>query len=148
DIKVGKARHQGPQIEVVDFGFKQPDGQHLPVHPDPQVDFLRSLRGLRCAAHFETPPMRASTSNTTAKSSFSHPIPRAAVRNSLLNAVMGTGTFSFLASSMASSMSFCIMLTSNHASSGCSSTNGPRYWIMGEAMALCTMTSTATSRGM
>jgi len=45
-------------------------------------------------------------------------------------------------------MSFCIMFTLNHASSGNFRTNGPRYLIIGEAIALFTSTSTATSREM
>ena len=45
-------------------------------------------------------------------------------------------------------MSFCIMFTSNHASSGCSSTNGPRYVTIGDAITVPSSTSTAFSRGM
>src|SRR5262249_13641784 len=45
-------------------------------------------------------------------------------------------------------MSFCIMLQSNHASSGWSSTKGPRYLIIGEAMTEFIIASTAVSRSM
>ena len=45
-------------------------------------------------------------------------------------------------------MSFCIMLQSNHASSGWSRTNGPRYLIIGEAITEFSIASTATSRSM
>ena len=45
-------------------------------------------------------------------------------------------------------MSFCIMLTLNQASSGNSSTNGPRYCTIGEAITLCVSTSTAVAREM
>jgi hypothetical protein len=63
-----------------------------------------------------------------------------------LVAVVGRGTSSFAAQSSASSISFCIMLTLNQASSGILSTNGPRYCTMGDAMALWVRTSTAVSR--
>src|SRR5579862_2644861 len=59
-----------------------------------------------------------------AKSYFVHPMPRAAVRISLLTAVEGSGTSSWRPSSIASTISFCIMFTSNQASSGCCKTNG------------------------
>ena len=45
-------------------------------------------------------------------------------------------------------MSFCIMLQSNHASSGCSSTNGPRYCSIGLAITELSIASTATSLSM
>ena len=73
------------------------------------------------------PAIAASTSKRMAKSLSASPMPRAAVRNSLVIAVVGNGTSSCRPSSRARFMSFCIMFTSNHASSGCSSTNGPRY---------------------
>ena len=59
---------------------------------------------------------------------------------------MSAGTSSARPMSSASIMSFCIMFTSNHASSGIVSTNGPRYLIIGDATALFVKTSTATSR--
>ena len=63
-------------------------------------------------------------------------------------AVVGIGTSRARPSSSASSMSFCIMLTLNHASAGSFRTNGPRYFTIGDAMALFVRTSTATSREM
>ena len=44
-------------------------------------------------------------------------------------------------------MSFCIMLTLNHASSGCFRIIGPRYLIIGLAITDFSIASTATSRG-
>src|SRR5208282_4674008 len=148
DIKVRQAGHQRSRVKLVHLRFKLADGNHLPVHAEPQIDFFRSFLRLGSSCHLATPDMRAKTSKITAKSSFSQPIPRAAVRNSLLMAVVGTGTFNLRPNSMARSISFCIMLTSNHATSGCCNTKGPRYTIMGEAIALWIITSTATSRAM
>jgi hypothetical protein len=65
----------------------------------------------------------------------------AAVKNSFEIAVVGIGTSTWRPSSSASSMSFCIMLTLNHASGGNCSTNGPRYLIIGEATVLLIRTS-------
>src|SRR5258708_4182 len=146
-VEVCKSWHQGTRVELIDLLFEQTNAHHPPVHIH---QFLYcNCSGFRLfsnRSHFATPDMRARTSNTTAKSSFSHPMPRAAVKNSLVTAVVGTGTFNCRPSSIASNMSFCIMFTSNHASSGCSRTKGPRYLIIGEATALLTKTSTATSR--
>ena len=75
-------------------------------------------------------------------------MPRAAVSIWLVIAVVGSGTSSWRPISKASSISFCIMLTSNHASSGIFKTNGPRYLTMGDAITLFSRTSTAVSRGM
>src|ERR1700686_1460549 len=95
-----ETRHQCSRVKFIYLLFKQTDGLHLPVHANP---FLRLgiLLGLSFrswlaggSAHFATPDMRASTSNTTAKSFFSQPMPRAAVKNSLLTAVVGSGTLS------------------------------------------------------
>src|SRR6202142_190110 len=135
-IKMCQTGHQRPRVEFIDLAFELADGCHLPVHAPPPIYSPRNpfWRGGRC--HLATPDIRASTSNTTAKSSFSQPMPLAAVRNSLLTAVVGRGTFNLRPISIASSMSFCIMLTSNQASSGCCRTKGPRYWIMGDATAL------------
>ena len=41
--------------------------------------------------HLLIPAIRASTSNITAKSCFTRPMPRAAVRNSFVTAVVGQG---------------------------------------------------------
>src|SRR5208282_837927 len=149
-VQVGQAGHQRAGIELVDLFLEQANHLHAPEHPQPFLDRdsgtrFRPVRGYR---HLWTPDICAKTSNTTAKSFSTQPMPRAAVRNSLLTAVVGMGTSSWRPSSNASSMSFCIMLTLNHASFGICRTKGPRYWIMGEATALCVSTSTATSRGM
>src|SRR3989304_5452907 len=83
-----------------------------------------------------------------AKSFFASPLPRAVVNISLVTAVVGRGTSSCLPNSRASSKSFCIMLTSNQASSGISRTNGPRYFTIGDAITLLSSTSTAVARAM
>src|SRR5258708_3144995 len=139
-VKMPQAGHQCPCVKFVDLAFKLADGNHLPVHPEPQLDFFRSFARLGRGRHFcspvvtvvATPDRRARTSNITAKSSFSQPMALAAVKNSLLTAVVGTGTLSLRPNSIASRMSFCIMFTSNHASSRCCKTNGPRYCIIGD----------------
>src|SRR5580658_9632584 len=160
-IEVGQSRHESPRVEFVHLLFKQANAHQLAVDAQPFV-FLRLHRRFAasrrlggCSRHFffppavtgvDTPDMAASTSNMQAKSYFAKPMPRAAVRTSLLTAVVGSGTSNWRPSSNASSISFCIMFTSNQASSGCCRTNGPRYWIMGDATALCVSTSTAVSR--
>src|SRR6516162_6739020 len=132
-VEVCQAWHERAGIELVDLLFKQPDAHHLPVRVQPLL-VVGSDIGLRFGNHrvhcffppvvtgVDTPDIAARTSNMHAKSYFVQPMPRAAVRNSLLTAVVGKGTSSWRPSSMASTMSFCIMLTSNQASSGCSRT--------------------------
>src|SRR3984893_7204012 len=148
DVQVRQSRHQRTRIQFVHLLFEQTDAQHLPVQPDSQL----SLRpcfcfcGIRDRLHDFTPDICAKTSNTTAKSFSASPMPRAAVKNSLVPAVVGIVTSSCSPSSSARRISFCIMFTLNQASSGCFRTNGPRYCTMGEAMTLCVRTSTATSR--
>src|ERR1700678_2800730 len=150
DVKVRQARHQRARVQFIHIFFEQADGRHLPVHAQPFFDpCARACSGgVRNRCHFATPDIRASTSKTTAKSCFANPMPRAAVRNSLETAVVGSGTSRARPISRASIMSFCIMFTSNHASAGMLNTNGPRYLIMGDATALWVSTSTATSRAM
>src|SRR5579864_420190 len=134
DVQMRQPRHQRTRVEIVDLLFKQTNAHHLAVHVEPL--FGSDARGhiglTRGHCHFPTPDfatpaMWASTSKTIAKSCSSRPMARAAVRNSFEMAVVGRGTFSFRPMSSASSMSFCIMFTLNHASSGCLSTKGPRY---------------------
>src|SRR5713226_842938 len=148
DVKVRQPRHQRPRIEFIHLLFELPDHHHPPVHPDPVLRFHVGLRfGLiHCHCHGFTPDICAKTSNTTARSFSTNPIPRAAVRNSFVIAVVGIGTSSCRPSSSARFMSFCIMLTLNHASSGFFKINGPRYCTIGEAITLCVSTSTAVSR--
>src|SRR6266446_1144106 len=148
NIKVRQARHQRARIKFVHLLFKLPDHHHPPVHSHPVVGF-RFYFGfglIRCQCHGFTPDICARTSNTTAKSFSTNPIPRAAVRNSLVIAVVGIGTSNCRPSSSARFMSFCIMLTLNHASSGFFKINGPRYCTIGDAITLCVSTSTAVSR--
>src|SRR6266705_218419 len=76
DIKMCETRHQRAGVEFVYLVFKQTDRQHLTVHPVPESNLLRSSSRLRSSCQLGTPDMRASTSNITAKSSFSQPIPR------------------------------------------------------------------------
>src|SRR5580704_5766012 len=146
-IQVRQSRHQRSRIELIDLFFEQANHLHAAVHLQPLFggDCREKLYGICGLAHRFTPHNCARTSNTTAKSSFSRPTPRAAVRTSFATAVEGMGTSSFRPSSSASSMSFCIMLTLNQASSGSLITKGPRYFTMGEAMALLVSTSTAIS---
>src|SRR5208283_1804997 len=148
DVQVCQPRHQSPRIQLVHLLFEQTNAHHLPVQAHSEFCRHRSLRlyRLRDRFHAFTPDICANTSKTTAKSFSIRPMPRAAVRNSLVIAVVGIGTSSCRPSSSASSMSFCIMLTLNQASSGCFSTNGPRYCTIGDAITLCVSTSTATSR--
>src|SRR5579859_375109 len=160
-IKVRESGHQRARVKFVHLFLEQANANHLAVRMKPTIFFCggcvarfrlrgggRHFFGPPVVTGVEMPDMAASTSNMQAKSYFVQPMPRAAVRNSLLAAVVGSGTSSCLPRSMASTISFCIMLTSNHASSGCCRTNGPRYLIIGEATALLTSTSTATSRAM
>src|ERR1700683_99316 len=132
-VKVRETRHQRAGVKLVYLLFKQKIGRHLALHAKPfgRIGTLLRLSFwiwlARDGAHFSTPHMRASTSNTTAKSFFSKPMARAAVKNSLLTAVVGSGTLSRRPNSIASSMSFCIMFTSNQASSGIRKIKGPRY---------------------
>src|SRR5580692_6557101 len=151
--------HERASVDLVHLLLEEADAHHLAVGAQPLFFcggiFAASFRIRSSSRHFflgpavtgvVTPDMAASTSNMQAKSYFVQPMPRAAVRNSLLTAVVGRGTSSCRPRSIASTISFCIMFTSNQASSGCCRTNGPRYLIMGEATALLTSTSTATSR--
>src|SRR5439155_14654598 len=117
----------------------------FPVHPHRAVggQSHQAPPDLRLGGR---PLRRASTSNTTAKSWFPSPSPRAALRSSWLSAVLGRGAPTARASSRASLRSFCIIPTSNHASSGMSRTNGPRYFSIGEATTLRSNASTARSR--
>src|SRR5262250_420254 len=112
-VQVGQARHQGARVQIVDLILEQTYRNHLPVHLETKLFTYRMIHS--CDCHVGSAAILASTSNTTAKSLFAMPIPRAAVRNSLLTAVVGNGTLSWRPSSIASSMSFCIMLTSNQA---------------------------------
>src|ERR1700722_5331203 len=131
NVQVRESRHQRSRVKLIHLLFEQTNSQHLPVHPHPFLSLCVALipsfrfRLAGYCAHFATPDIRARTSNTTAKSFFSQPIPRAAVRNSLLTAVVGNGTLSCRPSSMASNISFCIMFTSNHASGRWCNTNAP-----------------------
>src|SRR5215831_17229954 len=148
DVQVRQPRHERARVKLIHLLFEQADAYHLPVHSNCQFrwhsrfPFRRNLDGF----HAFTPDISASTLNTIAKSFSTRPMPRAAVRNSLVTAVVGIGTSSCRPNSSANSMSFCIMLTLNQASSGCFKTNGPRYCTIGDAITLCVSTSTATSR--
>src|SRR5579864_4562374 len=109
NVQMRQSRHQRARIEFVDLLFKQPDHHHPPVHPQM---LLRGCLGsafgpVRGDAHTRAPDILAKTSNTTAKSFSARPIPRAAVRNSLATAVVGSGTSRCLPNSSANSISFC-----------------------------------------
>src|ERR1700756_55086 len=147
-VKMCQARHQCTRVEFIHLLFKQANPHHLPVRMQPPLLLGAELPLCgwlgRRGRHFlppvvtgvVTPDMAASTSNMQAKSYFVQPMPRAAVRISLLTAVVGSGTSSCRPRSIASTISFCIMLTSNQASSGCCRTKGPRYLTIGDATAL------------
>src|ERR1700733_1616100 len=131
-VEMRQTGHDSTFIKLIHMVFEQPDSHHLAIGVDPKnFGQCLSVRGLTAGGcHFATsvwtPDIRASTLKITAKSIFAKPMPRAAVSNSLVTAVVGTGTSSLRPNSIASSMSFCIMFTSNHASCGCCNTNGPR----------------------
>src|SRR5437016_4871746 len=148
DIQMRQSRHQRAHIELVHLVFKLADHHHAPIDARPVVRFdaFNHLALIRGNGHWETPAIFAKTSNTTAKSFSASPIPRAAVKNSFVTAVVGIGTSSCRPNSSASSMSFCIMLTLNQASFGIFSTNGPLYCTIGDPITLCVSTSTAVSR--
>src|SRR3989442_9252956 len=148
DVEVREAGHQGASVEIVDPFLEQANGHHLPVHVDQSLDLDAGIDGrpVGQSGHFSTPDMRASTSNNTAKSSSAKPIPRAAVNISFVTAVVGNGTSNCRPISSANTMSFLIMFTLNHTSSGMPRTNGPRYCIIGDPITLCVSTSTAVSR--
>src|SRR5215471_1457764 len=106
-IKVRQAGHEGARVEFVHLLFKQTDAHHLPIRTKPFLVFGESASrffrfgsyGTHCflppaVTGVVTPDMAASTSNMQAKSYLVQPMPRAAVRNSLLTAVVGSGTSS------------------------------------------------------
>src|SRR6266851_202662 len=111
-IEVRESRHEGASVDLIHLLFKQPDAHHLAIGMKPLFFF----RGGVAASFFstslglggrhrhiffppfvtgvDTPDMAASTSNMHAKSYLVQPMPRAAVRISLLTAVVGKGTSS------------------------------------------------------
>src|SRR4029077_10273014 len=117
--EVGETGHEGARVEIVDLLLEEADHDHATVHAE--EEFAVDI------AHLTTPDICASTSKRMAKSFFARPMPRAAVSISLVAAVVGKGTSTWRPNSNANSISFCIILTSNQASSGIFSTNGPRY---------------------
>src|SRR5215470_15561130 len=155
NVKVRQSRHQRARVQLIHLPFKLTNHHHASIyaHPLLRLHILTHSRLVRGRGHWEAPDtfvgnpdICAKTSNTTAKSFSTNPIPRAAVKNSFVTAVVGIGTSSCLPNSSASSMSFCIMFTLNQASSGIFNTNGPRYCTIGDAITLCVSTSTAVSR--
>src|ERR1700731_2209181 len=81
NVQMSQARHQCARVQLVHLLLEQSNAEHPPVHAGP---FLQSKLGIcwrlfRGRCQFETPDIRASTSNPTAKSFFSPPMPRAAV---------------------------------------------------------------------
>src|ERR1700676_1294555 len=121
-LKMRQAGHESARVEFIHLLFEQTNPYHLAIGAQPPVFlcFCRCLcfrlcvclasnrtpdiRPGGCGVHFlppvwtligvVTPDMAASTSNMQAKSYFAKPIPRAAVRISLLAAVVGSGTSS------------------------------------------------------
>src|SRR5579864_9680244 len=129
DVQMRQARHHRARVQLIHLLLEEADHLHAAIHAQPLFAAFSRVRHrlLACRFHLPIPDIRASTSNITAKSFFTRPMPRAAVRNSLVTAVVGRGTSSCRPISRANIMSFCIMFTSNQASSGCFSTKGPRY---------------------
>src|SRR5207245_645139 len=123
-IEVGEPRHLGAAVELVHLLLEEPDEDHPPVHLECQI---RS----HASTLVRTPDIDASTSKSAAKSRSPTPIAFAAVSSSLVTAVVGSGTSSSCPSSRARFKSFCIMWQSNHTSSGCPRTSGPRYATIG-----------------
>src|SRR5256886_4489840 len=119
DIQMRQSRHQRAHIELVHLVFKLADHHHAPIDARPVVRFdaFNHLALIRGNGHWEPPAIFAKTANTTAKSLSATPIPRAAVKNSFVTAVVGMGTSNCRPSSSASSMSFCIMLRSEEHTS-------------------------------
>jgi hypothetical protein len=37
DVKMRQAGHQRPRVQFIDLRFELADGDHLPVHPQPQI---------------------------------------------------------------------------------------------------------------
>src|SRR3990172_9497108 len=149
DVQMRQPRHLRGSVKLVDLLFELADFRHLLIGVQPVFGvFRRILEFWIWSMQFlhSTPDILANTSNITAKSCSAQPMPRAAVRNSLVAAVVGSGTSNCRPISNARFISFCIMSTSNQASSGIFNTNGPRYFTMGEAITLLSRTSTATSR--
>src|SRR5260370_956834 len=54
NVKMRQARHQRPRVKFIDLRFELADGNHLPVHPEPQLDFFRSFSRLPSGRHFST----------------------------------------------------------------------------------------------
>src|SRR6266446_6912637 len=52
DVKMRQSGHQRPRVKLIDLRFELADGDHLPVHPEPQLDFFRSFSRLRSGRHF------------------------------------------------------------------------------------------------
>src|SRR5438270_10068699 len=128
DVEMCETGHLRASIQLVRLLLEQADQGHAAIHLERAV--RADLRvGSRCGhatTSVFTPDIDASTSKSAAKSFSPTPIAFAAVRNSFVTAVVGSGTSTSRPSSSARFMSFCIMRQSNHASSGCSSANGPR----------------------
>src|SRR5439155_1009490 len=153
-IQVRQTRHLPRGIQLVDVFLEHADAIHLRVHRQVLIPVHRLLVLWARAsvlgswiASFRSPARCAITSHTAAKSWRLNPIDRAADSHSLVTAVVGSGTDVCRPSSSARLRSFCIIVTSNHASSGIRSTNGPRYFNIGDAITLLSSTATAVSRG-
>src|SRR5437588_1298862 len=128
DVEMRQAGHLGAAVELVRLLLEEADQHHSPVHLEREIrlDVHRRRGPGHADTSVFTPDIAASTSNSTAKSFSPTPVPFAAVSSSFVTAVVGSGTSSSRPSSSARFRSFCIMRQSNHASSGCSSTKGPR----------------------
>src|SRR4029077_17199925 len=95
-VEMRQSRHERARIELIHLLFKSADSNHLTIRPQPRLflaaHFAATLRFRYGGRHFATPSLpgvltpdtAATTSNMHAKSSFAQPMPRAAVKNSLL----------------------------------------------------------------
>ena len=69
DIQVSEAGHERAGVEIVDLLLEEADHDHAPVHAEKQLRL-----SIGDVTHLLTPDMRASTSNTMAKSFFARPM--------------------------------------------------------------------------
>src|SRR5437764_1449940 len=99
DVQVCESRHLRAAIQLVDPFLERADRDHTPVGSEPPIGLgSSSALGLVYCGHVAipvaTPDIWARTSKIAAKSCSASPIARAAVRSSLVTAVVGSGTSS------------------------------------------------------
>src|SRR5271163_787992 len=94
-VQMGETRHQCACIELIYLLLKHTDAHHLTVGMHPEILTERDYRPVGHGSHWPTPvsmpDIFARTSKMTAKSSLAKFMARAAVRNSFVTAVVGSG---------------------------------------------------------